>query len=785
MAEPPPSYAPLDPRDTRPPPLPPRNSTSGSTTQLPYYPPPPRPSSHPPPPPPSSRPAPPVHTKHAADATPARLSPFIPTHSTATLTPTHSTATLTRDPRTSSQASLHPSPSRDAAAPAGRRTLLLVYIHGFMGNETSFQSFPAHLHNLLTVTLPQCRVHTKVYPKFKTRHAINVATAEFSAWLTRFEGPDTDVVLLGHSMGGLLATEVILLPSPYGGRRHKGILGQIAFDTPFLGMHPGVISAGLGSLFRPAPSPSPQPADDAAVDEFFGAKPQRNFTVAPPKHEGPWDSTLRFIAKHHSHLTQATAKYLMSHLEFGACLADPIALRNRYARIRALEDGDGEEGDRVRFANYYTVSFGRDKDGKPPAPPMHAVIGEGLGMGETVGEGEEVVVVEGLGVPGASGSRPQSRESQHSRHSSQAEMTMLAPDPMSDGSRPPEPAPPDHAPPPPPDTTAPDHAPPPPPDSPTPSTSSLASHLPPLPPPPTPPVLDDPSTLTDKPLRKALERENKAARKAYEKALKEHGKAVKRREKTLARDEKEAREKAEKESRQETQADGETRRLAAEAERMRREAVRMAGGDPDAPVSPPPASSRPATPTLPPAVSAPPTSSPPASPLPPTSPPPSTKSAKSPKPPKPAKPAKPPKPPRERKFCITPSSDTAWTPVTLRNVDEVGAHCGLFFVGEVYARLVGDVAARVEEWVGEAETVRILQGEMGEKAEGRESGGWELGERQGGGEWGGRGGEGREGRGEMEGRGMSRGEMGEMELDGGCWAQESGVRGVGGRAEMG
>src|SRR4051812_8803886 len=48
------------------------------------------------------------------------------------------------DPRSSSTHSLVPSESgRDGRD--GRRTLLLVYIHGFMGNETSFQSFPAHV----------------------------------------------------------------------------------------------------------------------------------------------------------------------------------------------------------------------------------------------------------------------------------------------------------------------------------------------------------------------------------------------------------------------------------------------------------------------------------------------------------------------------------------------------------------------------------------------------------------------------------------------------------------
>ena len=45
-------------------------------------------------------------------------------------------------------------------------------------------------------------------------------------------------------------------------------------------------------------------------------------------------------------------------------------------------------------------------------------------------------------------------------------------------------------------------------------------------------------------------------------------------------------------------------------------------------------------------------------------------------------------------------------------VDEVGAHCGLFFPGPHYESLVGDVGARIEEWVKEDATRRvILEGE--------------------------------------------------------------------------
>jgi hypothetical protein len=83
------------------------------------------------------------------------------------------------DPRSSSTHSLVPSESgRD-----GRRTLLLIYIHGFMGNETSFQSFPAHVHNLLTITLADTHVvHTKIYPRYKSRKAIDFARDDFSTW---------------------------------------------------------------------------------------------------------------------------------------------------------------------------------------------------------------------------------------------------------------------------------------------------------------------------------------------------------------------------------------------------------------------------------------------------------------------------------------------------------------------------------------------------------------------------------------------------------------------------
>lgn len=88
-------------------------------------------------------------------------------------------ALAANDPRSSSTQSLVPAEGERH----DRRTLLLVYIHGFMGNETSFQSFPAHVHNLVSITLAESHVvHTKLYPRYQSRRTIGKVSEDFSRW---------------------------------------------------------------------------------------------------------------------------------------------------------------------------------------------------------------------------------------------------------------------------------------------------------------------------------------------------------------------------------------------------------------------------------------------------------------------------------------------------------------------------------------------------------------------------------------------------------------------------
>ncbi len=116
------------------------------------------------------------------------------------------------DPRSSSTQSLVPSQSEYHAN--GKRRLLVVYIHGYKGTDTSFQSFPAHVHHFLKHALSETHVvHSKIYPRYKTYKAMDMARDNFSKWLEPHESPSTDVILVGHSMGGLLNAEVVLMVS--------------------------------------------------------------------------------------------------------------------------------------------------------------------------------------------------------------------------------------------------------------------------------------------------------------------------------------------------------------------------------------------------------------------------------------------------------------------------------------------------------------------------------------------------------------------------------------------
>ena len=697
-----------------------------------------------------------------------------PSYDSIAVSPYQQPWTAGSDPRASSADSLMPSDENTAhdlqhnPQSERRRKLLCIYVHGFMGNETSFRSFPAHVHNLLAVLLSETHaVHTKIYPRYRSRRNITCARDDFSAWLTPHEGDNTDVVLLGHSMGGLVIAEVALMPSPTSDRplKHR-VVGTVNFDVPFLGMHPGVVKSGLASIF----SAPPEEPTDRWQDTQMGAgaeggasrNGQRATSPVPssmsdglwrPEHTDPnynpsfqndvrlpvrkgWSNAWHFVSKHSDNLREATKQLVTSHLEFGGAMANYGELKTRYARLRALEEDsdavrksvvDGGTPPRVRFVNYYTASTGRPKKPKTPQEELPEGVGSTASLeivensvskqtvGSTESRSPDIKLEERdasqpraetshLHVEQDSRANESDASSQYDDAISSPEMLHVDPTPVDDVDEafpeasienPNESQ----------SSTA----------APSTTASSIASSLPPITDMPTAPAPLDVTYIEDKQTRKLVEKEHSRATKAYEKAVKERERIIRdrakleekrerkeKKESTKAeKDAQKARQKAEKEdgkqvkkmdkaeSRELTHSEKEEKRLADEHERMEKEARRMRGEpEPDSKREQSSDSKRSASePSAPPTIAS------------SSSPPPHTRK------PSAAKEEKEKKPPKDRKFCTLPPKDSqgqrdpCWPRVFMKDVDEVGAHCGLFFVDERYETLVGDVAERIEGWV--------------------------------------------------------------------------------------
>ena len=567
-------------------------------------------------------------------------------------------------------------------------------------------------------------------------------------------------------MGGILSAEVALLglhPTTGDSNKCHRILGTINFDTPFLGMHPGVVASGIGSLFRSMPDspgaatkstdsgsasqmPMPMPTNDdtplasppwptldtecpnssntllPTESSSVSRQPLSPFLSPPndPNYNPPfpndvrmatrsgWANALHFINKHSDGLVNATKSYVTSYFEFGGCMADYNGLKTRYSRLRALEDVDDRRDDsqrRIRFINYYTASTGRPKKQQPPSrlkspdearpepndAPSDDCEGRPLeqrmedvsfdtpetrscstSIRSSIEEHRDGEVVPKIPKTSdrVSSALPRNPVSEDQFVSDTGlAMSTMVPAPVSEDKhgefanedeaqttckanlsfeddtelnpgqldRIPNVDPRQQA-----------------------ETQSLASigltgtrSLPPIPFQPKEPAPLDLSLYPEKDARKLAEKEHSRQLKHYQRAVRDRDKAIKDRRKLLEKREKNAKLSREKQLKKEGREFTKTKR---EDEKSVLKAVKPSKTEPEPEDAVEDQNSK----------------------------------VENPK--------------RDKKFCMLPPKiggeiDPCWVRVYMRGVDEVGAHCGLFFVGEHYEWLVNDVGARIKAWV--------------------------------------------------------------------------------------
>ena len=430
----------------------------------------------------------------------------------------------------------------------------------------------------------------------------------------------------------------------------------------------------------PTTNPLPRtPTDPYYNPPFFNDNPFK---------EAPFVKRfVKFVNKHKAEgLVNATAKHVLSHLEYGGCLADYPGLNRRYSRIRALEDvdelnaiGEGNFHSRsqakVRFVNYYTLCSGRKKAPKTPSLETSSSTNlatasstsidddsalsprQSLGVSDSsVGETQVGISIEDPSGLSSSGQTPpvsrsvspvsvsdprsfthptdgndeQTRSDSITPEMSRLSMQDIEPIPISEA------------------------------DEKENTHRDSISSLPPIPDEPTKPVMPDLSQYTEKEARKQAERESRRLRKAYEQAVKDRERSIRERQKMVEKQHKKAGKELERQGKEALEERWRQEKEAADAAQLQ----------------PPESSDR------------------------------QSHLAKDDKAPEDKK-------KKNRKFCTLPrkvngSNDPTWVDVYLDGLDEVGAHCGLFFPGSHYEKLIGDVSSRIVDWVHDDMTKRAI-----------------------------------------------------------------------------
>ncbi|KAK0206358.1 hypothetical protein DFS33DRAFT_583819 [Desarmillaria ectypa] len=271
--------------------------------------------------------------------------------------------------------------------------LLLVFIHGFKGDDETFLQFPQRMQHVLSDTIPGCTVESIVFPVYETKGELNEAVVRFADWLTTLTverevasgggAGKAKIVLCGHSMGGILAAdtlrEFVKTKPDQRAPLWPKIIACIAYDTPYLGLHPYVFKNSATKATEYASTA--RTVGSALLGSFagFGAKkaadskPAAESTPPPPESKTSWSKWApAAYAVGGAILAGAAAggayykrndlgvgyTWATDHMKYVRNLWDEPALRQRMDDLVDIEEQEG-----VVFRVFYTHLL--------PVPQVH------------------------------------------------------------------------------------------------------------------------------------------------------------------------------------------------------------------------------------------------------------------------------------------------------------------------------------------------------------------------------------------------------------------------------